>query len=123
LTSVDDQGVVDSGYLARFEEFGYLGFVCYLIVTVGAIVIAIMRAIKARSEAAPRVNAFAVAGAVAVIFAVMDFAVDSHTSIDGVFFWIGVGLICWQPAVELATDANLPKPFKRRLLQFGSQRL
>jgi hypothetical protein len=125
LASADDQSVVDSGYLARFEEFGYLGFFCYLIVTIGVVIVAVMRSFQARAEAIWRVNAFAVAGSIAIILAVMDFAVDSHASIDGVFFWIGVGLMCWQPVAEPSTASAVasPKRLRSNLPQFGGQRL
>jgi hypothetical protein len=77
---------LDSGYLARLLELGWLGFAGYLFVVIGSAVA--IAAGMARSEQ-PEWKAVAVAICAALIWS--DAAGDVHLGLAGLFFWIAVG--------------------------------
>ena len=77
---------LDSGYLARLLELGWLGFAGYLFVAIGSAV-AIVRGM-ARSEHREW-KAVAVAICAALIWS--DAAGDAHLGLNGFLFWTAVG--------------------------------
>jgi putative inorganic carbon (HCO3(-)) transporter len=99
LTSIDQEGsALDSGYLARFYELGYLGFVLYLIVIVGSLLTLIARLISSagRCEIGDRV-AIATSAALCVAVLALEAAGDSYGGIIGLFAWLAIGSgLHWQ---------------------------
>jgi hypothetical protein len=85
--------ILDSGYLARLLELGWLGMLCYLGVVVGAPIVIARALFRAGSRAGVEAK---VAGATAVamcaVLAWADSANDSHLGLDGLFFWLALGL-------------------------------
>jgi len=77
---------LDSGYMARLLELGWLGFAGYLFVVIGS-AFAIARGI-ARSEQR-QWKAVAIAICAALMWS--DAAGDSHLGLDGLWFWMAVG--------------------------------
>jgi putative inorganic carbon (HCO3(-)) transporter len=87
--------VLDSGYLARLLELGWPGFIAYLVVVLGA-PLAILRGMFARGKGDVMNTEARVAAAVAVAIcsalAWSDAANDAHFGLEGVFFWIAIGV-------------------------------
>ena len=82
---------VDSGYVSRFMVLGYLGMFGYLIVTVGGLGRSLVQALTVASQG-ERERAVVVVAAVAAQLALvsLDFAVDSHSALDGILFWVAL---------------------------------
>jgi hypothetical protein len=101
---------LDSGYMARFLELGWLGFAGYVIVVLGSLVAMMLAAVRRNGRrAAPAESVVIVATAAAMCAALAwgDAAGDSHLGLDGLFFWIalGVGL---RPVVPAAGEPHKP---------------
>jgi len=102
---------VDSGYVSRFEVLGYLGMLGYVIVTIGGLALSLVRAVEVASRG-ERERAVVVVAAVAMQAAlvVIDFAVDSHSALDAILFWIALATAMGYRAPENATDAECMAP-------------
>jgi putative inorganic carbon (hco3(-)) transporter len=86
--------VLDSGYLSRFLELGWLGFSAYAFVVFGSL--ATMLAMILRPVGGPKSRevvliASAAAGMCAALLWA-DAAGDAHLGIDGLFFWMALGI-------------------------------
>jgi putative inorganic carbon (HCO3(-)) transporter len=85
--------VLDSGYLARLIELGWLGTVGYVVVVIGGPLVLTYQLFRKKSGASTEAR---VAGAVAVglcaVLAWGDAADDAHLGIDGFFFWLALAL-------------------------------
>lgn len=87
--------VLDSGYMARLLELGWLGFAGYLSVLVGsfaAMVRASLRAPRGRRDTVGARVASATAAAMAAALLWSDVAGDVHLGLDGFLFWIALGI-------------------------------
>jgi putative inorganic carbon (hco3(-)) transporter len=89
--------VLDSGYMARLLELGWLGFAGYLFVVLGTfavMVFGMMRPHRAggRPEEPARRVQVAVAAAICATLIWGDAAGDAHFGLDGLLFWIAIGL-------------------------------
>jgi hypothetical protein len=87
--------VMDSGYMARLLELGWLGFAGYLFVLVGSFVVLVWASLWNRRELGITRNAqVAAAGAAAIAAALLwaDAAGDAHIGLDGFVFWIALGI-------------------------------
>jgi putative inorganic carbon (HCO3(-)) transporter len=85
--------VLDSGYLARLLELGWFGTLAYLSVVIGGPLVlayALMRPASLASVDAKVAGATAIAMCAALAWS--DAANDSHLGLDGLFFWIALGL-------------------------------
>jgi putative inorganic carbon (HCO3(-)) transporter len=107
---------LDSGYLARFLELGWLGFAGYLFVVLGslaAMVAALMRgAITARgAESRDVLVNVAVAAGICAALVWLDAAGDSHLGLDGLFFWmaLGIGLRRRSPGLQSVVKRAWPR--------------
>jgi putative inorganic carbon (hco3(-)) transporter len=111
--------VLDSGYMARLLELGWLGFAGYLFVLVGSFVVLAWTSLWNRRERISR-NAQVAAAAAAAISAALiwsDAAGDAHIGLDGFVFWIALGIgLRTVKATSAATG-----PAVRRVLR-GRQR-
>jgi hypothetical protein len=111
--------VLDSGYMARFLELGWLGCIGYIVVVVGG-PLALLYQLAKRSRAAAlpvdiKVCA-AMAIAIATALAWSDAANDAHLGLDGLFFWLAIGLgsLALDPQ-RVAPAAGAQPPAVRRL--------
>jgi hypothetical protein len=107
--------VLDSGYLSRLLELGWLGTIGYLAVVLGgpiALAIALLQRGSALGIDARVAGATAVAMCAALAWG--DAANDAHLGFDGFFFWIALGLgsLALQPSATRA-----PAPVRGTLLQ------
>jgi putative inorganic carbon (HCO3(-)) transporter len=85
--------VLDSGYMARLLTLGWVGCAGYVFVVLGApfaIVLGIYRAGVAVTTEGREAGAMAVA--ICGTLAWGDAAADAHLGLNGMFFWIAVGL-------------------------------
>jgi hypothetical protein len=84
--------VLDSGYLSRFLELGYLGTALYAVVIVGSFIVLLIRifASSGRCDVADRV---AIASSAALCAVVLSFeaAGDSYYGIVGLVAWLAIG--------------------------------
>jgi putative inorganic carbon (HCO3(-)) transporter len=105
--------VLDSGYMSRLVELGWLGFVGYLIVSLGGLLL-IIKALMTRT---PRSELFesskviiATAAAICAALVWADAAGDTHLGLDGVFFWISLalGLREYQTLVDVSSTSARP---------------
>jgi hypothetical protein len=93
LTSADQEGTaLDSGFLARFLELGYIGFALYLVVIFGSLATLITRLIASagRTEVGDRV-AIATSAALCVVVLALEAAGDSYNGIIGLLAWLAIG--------------------------------
>lgn len=85
--------VLDSGYLARLIELGWLGAAGYVVVVIGAPLALTYGLFRKKSTAGFDAR---VAGAVAIALCAVliwgDLGDDAHLGIDGFFFWVALGL-------------------------------
>jgi putative inorganic carbon (HCO3(-)) transporter len=89
--------VLDSGYLARFLELGWLGFAGYIFVifgSFGSMITSLVRAKTRKDQVISREAIVSVATALAMSAALIweDAAGDAHLGLDGVYFWIALGM-------------------------------
>jgi hypothetical protein len=85
--------IIDSGYLTRFIELGYLGTLGYLFVVLGGPLILAYRLARRSAELNSDVKVVvAVALAFCAFLAWGDAADEAHFGIEGLFFWLGLGL-------------------------------
>jgi hypothetical protein len=82
---------LDSGYLSRFLELGWLGFTGYLFVVVGGFAFMFFTAFRRDVSAETKVFV-AMAAAMCAMLVWVDAAGDSHLGLDGLFFWIAMGI-------------------------------
>lgn len=86
---------LDSGYLSRLLELGWLGTLAYLgVVIVGPLMLA-ARIVTAPAENPADVQAKVIGAASIAVCAVLvwaDAANDSHYGLDGMFFWIALAM-------------------------------
>ncbi len=119
-TTASNGTVLDSGYLSRFDELGWLGMLGYLSVSLGGPLYLGYRIIK-RSDTTPPDVATKTVGAAAVaicfVLAWADAANDSHYGLDGIFFWLasGVAAVAATSRESIATAAV--QESKRRRVQ------
>lgn len=84
---------LDSGYVSRFDALGYLGFLGYVTVTLGALVVTVRHAFACSAQREfDRASFVAAAAAAQAALIAIDFAVDGHLSFDGILFWLSVAL-------------------------------
>jgi putative inorganic carbon (HCO3(-)) transporter len=102
---------LDSGYLARLLELGWAGFAGYLFVVLGSLltmVVSLLRPVP-NLDPASRDVLVNVAAAAAVCAALVwaDAAGDSHLGLDGLLFWIalGIGLRRRAPGLPLSGES------------------
>jgi putative inorganic carbon (HCO3(-)) transporter len=111
--------VLDSGYLARLVELGWLGFVGYLFVAVGGFA-TILWSIFSRgsnaTQSAENKVLLATAAAMCAALVWADAAGDAHLGVEGVFFWIAMGIGLRSNRIQSISDegadvkdASLPK--------------
>jgi putative inorganic carbon (HCO3(-)) transporter len=103
--------VLDSGYLARLLELGWLGFAGYLFVVMGgfvAMLVGIIRAATDPRKTMSREHLIWTSAAVAICAAFMwsDAAGDAHLGLSGLFFWIAMGFGMHRPANALQTQED-----------------
>jgi putative inorganic carbon (HCO3(-)) transporter len=93
--STEHGTVLDSGYLARLVEMGWLGFAGYIFVTIGGFVVMLRTIFRRRRGAIENTDykiMLATAAAMCAALVWADAAGDAHLGIEGVFFWIAMGL-------------------------------
>jgi putative inorganic carbon (HCO3(-)) transporter len=87
--------VLDSGYLARLVELGWLGFAGYLAVVVGGPIV-ILYGLRRRARADAMSDDTRVVGVTAAAMALAlawgDAASDAHLGLEGLLFWVALGL-------------------------------
>jgi hypothetical protein len=106
---------LDSGYMARFLELGWAGVAGYLFVVIGSLASLVMSAFR-RTHKKPKppdmVVLIATAGAMCAALAWGDAAGDSHIGLDGLIFWIAMGiglrLVATDPEPK-ASESQAPK--------------
>jgi putative inorganic carbon (hco3(-)) transporter len=87
--------VMDSGYMARLLELGWVGFAGYLFVLVGSFLVLAWASLSNRLNLRITQNAqVAAAGSAAIAAALLwsDAAGDAHIGLDGFVFWIALGI-------------------------------
>lgn len=86
--------VLDSGYLARLVELGWLGFVGYLVVVVAGPIVLFVGALRAPGSADDQATRVVAVTAVAIGAALAwgDAASDAHLGLEGLCFWLALGL-------------------------------
>ncbi len=87
--------VLDSGYMARFVELGWAGFAAYLFVVVGGLITLIasaFRYVDGRRKDRETLVIIAVAASMCALLVWADAAGDAHLGLEGVFFWIAMGI-------------------------------
>jgi hypothetical protein len=113
--------VLDSGYLSRFIELGWLGIIGYLAVSVGGPLVMAYRLIALPSATPMDVETKVVGAAalaIGVVLAWADAANDSHFGLDGVFFWLALGLASVAVrAPQRSTEPALAKPAREKGLR------
>jgi hypothetical protein len=110
--------VLDSGYLARFLELGWLGFAGYIVVVFGSLIALIASVVRSGSatgaDRSERIAMVAAATAICAALVWSDAAGDSHFALDGVFFWLAIG-IGLRMAPEAVTSRTRPRAFRGKL--------
>ncbi len=93
LHSLDSElpGWIDNGYLARFIELGWIGFVGYLCVTFGAFFLTVARWRECRRDSITQ-SALAISLGVQAVLLVLDASQDHHAAYVGVIFWFVVAV-------------------------------
>jgi hypothetical protein len=108
---------LDSGYMARFIELGWGGFAAYVFVVIGGLLTLISSAFrKTDGRQKPEEMKVIIATAAAMCAALVwgDAAGDSHLGIDGLIFWIAMGIGFRRP---WAPEAHPKAGTARRLLR------
>lgn len=108
--------VLDSGYLSRLVELGWIGFVGYCYVLFAGVV-SIIRApsLAGRNKDYDFRTVVATAAAMCIALIWLDAAADSHYGVDAVLFWIAMSLAGANP--NLAGDSvRTPIGAKRSIL-------
>jgi hypothetical protein len=93
---------LDSGYLSRFLELGWLGFAGYLFVVVGGCAVMLVSVFRSDMDVENKVFV-SMAAAICAALIWVDAAGDSHLGLDGLFFWIAM-------ALGLRRFVAVPKP-------------
>jgi hypothetical protein len=102
---------LDSGYMARFLELGWLGCAGYLVVVIGGLGVLIASAFRrnrGRAKPTDLVVLIATAAAMCTALAWGDAAGDSHLGLDGLLFWMAMGIGFrnpWPAEAPLADNA------------------
>ncbi len=116
--------VLDSGYLSRFVELGWAGVLGYLCVTIGGPLYLGYRMFR-RSGATAQDLETKVAGAAAIAICLVlawgDAANDSHYGLDGIFFWlaIGVAIVAASSRRDSAAPDPAREPGRKRARRFA----
>jgi putative inorganic carbon (HCO3(-)) transporter len=87
--------VLDSGYFARLLELGWPGFAGYLFVVVGSFLTLLAALFRSKGPKAISVenrSIIAMAAAICAMLLWSDAASDVHLGLDGLLFWIGIGI-------------------------------
>jgi O-antigen ligase len=107
---------LDNGYLARFLELGFIGFLGY-IAAIAMALVGTFAAYKVSASASmpDGSNALAAMLAIQVMFAILDLSTDAHNSFLGVLFWCTLFLTS-RFAMTVVSKQGSPA----RLLQNGS---
>ncbi|WP_218080010.1 O-antigen ligase family protein [Anthocerotibacter panamensis] len=81
----------DNGYLGRFVEMGYPGFIAYLGVLAGSF----FWVLRGRWQAGSALEAeqWAMVAAMLGALLLLELAVDHHEAFMGIYFWMGLGLV------------------------------
>jgi putative inorganic carbon (HCO3(-)) transporter len=91
-TNNEDGVALDSGFLARFYELGYLGFAAYILVIFGTLFTLLIRlGISAGQVKADDRNAIAASVAMCVTMLTFEFGGDTYGGMIGVFAWLAIG--------------------------------
>jgi putative inorganic carbon (HCO3(-)) transporter len=114
--------VLDSGYLSRFVELGWLGCAGYLVVVIGGPLALLYGLLRRSADPAMTKDAkVAVATGIAMAFALAwgDAANDAHLGLEGFLFWVGMGvgalgLTSGKTLAQLNSDAAAFRRFGRR---------
>jgi putative inorganic carbon (HCO3(-)) transporter len=107
---------LDSGYMARFLELGWAGFGGYLFVVIGSLATLVGSAFRRtdkKSKPADMVVLIATAAAMCAALVWGDAAGDSHLGLDGLIFWIAMGIGFRRSGSEPEPSAETPAPPKR----------
>jgi putative inorganic carbon (HCO3(-)) transporter len=86
---------LDSGYLARLIELGWLGFCGYVFVVIGSFVALLTALFRLKRDSAASVQTGAIIAAAAAICAMLvwsDAASDVHLGLEGLLFWVALGI-------------------------------
>jgi putative inorganic carbon (HCO3(-)) transporter len=93
--SASGGNVLDSGYLARLLELGWLGFAGYLFVVGGSFIALLARLFRTKGSAVIPADGKVLVATAAAICAMLlwsDAASDAHLGLDGLLFWIALGI-------------------------------
>jgi putative inorganic carbon (HCO3(-)) transporter len=104
--------VLDSGYLARFIELGWLGILGYLFVCLGAPAVFVVGLSNKNMGPEAKVT-LATATAMCVALVWGDAAGDTHLGVEGFFFWIAIGI----GSLALQSAAKAPSRSRIRSLR------
>jgi putative inorganic carbon (HCO3(-)) transporter len=99
---------LDSGYLARLLELGWAGFCGYVFVAVGSFVALVAALYRAKRDSTISIEAktiIATAGAMCAMLIWSDAASDVHLGLDGLLFWIALGIGLRRPAAPAPAPA------------------
>jgi hypothetical protein len=110
--------VLDSGYLARLIELGWLGIVGYIFVVIGGPLIFAFRLLWPNTLIDRSAKVVGVTGiAMCAALAWGDAANDAHLGLDGFFFWIALGFasLALRSAAPKRVPANRPL-LRRRII-------
>jgi hypothetical protein len=110
--------VLDSGYLARFVELGWLGFAGYAVVVIGGPLMMLYGLRRRGRDGGPNEAALvagATAFAIGAALAWGDAANDAHLGLEGFLFWIalGVGSLAASSREPAATPVRARPAFAR----------
>jgi hypothetical protein len=100
---------IDSGYVSRFYELGFLGCALYLVTIFGSLVALLARLRDKTIDARGR-NTIATAATICVVMLVLEAAGDSYYGITGLYFWIALGV---------GLQAQATKPIGKRIKSVG----
>ena len=109
---------LDSGYFARFVEMGWAGLLGYLAVVLGVPLAMAYALFRPGSTATTDVKvAGATALALCATLAWSDAASDAHLGLDGLFFWLALGVasLAVQTCVERAPSVRRARLQRIRL--------
>jgi hypothetical protein len=114
--------VLDSGYLARFLELGWLGFAGYAFVVFGSfgvLVVRLLRGGAGRKLSGETLVIVSTAAAMCVALLWLDAAGDSHLGLDGLLFWIALGIGLRRPSGEGVETPSLRTTGSRGIAHSG----